>query len=160
MKIVFQALIAGFLVTAVFSSGDPAWALTGFIKSDSINPVLTPGTGIFTDPVLHRTIAWEAKDVFNPATVVRNGKLYLLYRAQDPAGTSRIGLAESIDGYDFSGRAMPVLCPDNDAFRKYEWEGGCEDPRVVEDGKGMYYMTYTGFDGHTARLLVATSTDL
>ncbi|HEV9035459.1 MAG TPA: glycoside hydrolase family 130 protein [Puia sp.] len=164
MKIVFPALIAGFLVTAVFSSGDPAWALTGFIKSDSINPVLTPGTGIFTDPVLHRTIAWEAKDVFNPATVVRNGKLYLLYRAQDavghPAGTSRIGLAESIDGYHFTRRAMPVLYPDNDAFRKYEWEGGCEDPRVVEDGKGVYYMTYTGFDGHTARLLVATSTDL
>src|SRR6185312_9686851 len=113
MKIVFPALIAGFLVTAVFSSGDPAWALTGFIKSDSINPVLTPGTGIFTDPVLHRTIAWEAKDVFNPATVVRNGKLYLLYRAQDavghPAGTSRIGLAESTDGYHFKRLSKPVI---------------------------------------------------
>lgn len=164
MKIIYPALVAVFLATVALRSGDPAWALTGFVKSDSINPVLTPGTGVFTDPILHRTIAWEAKDVFNPATVVRNGRVYLLYRAQDavghPAGTSRIGLAESIDGFHFTRRAGPVLYPDNDAWKKYEWEGGCEDPRVVEDGKGVYYMTYTAFDGHTARLLVATSTDL
>jgi predicted GH43/DUF377 family glycosyl hydrolase len=95
---------------------------------------------------------------------VRYGKIYLLYRAQDaigqPAGTSRIGLAESSDGFHFTRVAKPVLYPDNDACKKYEWQGGCEDPRVVEDEKGVYYMTYTAFDGHTARLLVATSTDL
>jgi predicted GH43/DUF377 family glycosyl hydrolase len=164
MKMVYPALMAGLLLTAVQRSGDPAWALLGFVKSDSINPVLTPGSGIFTDPILHRTVAWEAKDVFNPATVVRGGKLYLLYRAQDsvghPAGTSRIGLAQTADGFHFTRRATPVLYPDNDAWKKYEWEGGCEDPRLVEDDKGVYYMTYTGFDGHTARLLIATSTDL
>ena len=164
MKIVYPALIASFLQIVALRAGDPVWALSGFVKSDSINPVLTPGTGVFTDPILHRTIAWEAKDVFNPATVVRNKKVYLLYRAQDaighPAGTSRIGLAESNDGFHFIRRARPVLYPDNDAWKKYEWEGGCEDPRVVEDGNGLYYMTYTAFDGHVARLLVATSTDL
>ena len=164
MKIVYPAFMAGVLLMVAHRSGDPTWALSGFVKSDSINPVLTPGSAIFTDPILHRSVAWEAKDVFNPATVVRDGKLYLLYRAQDavgrPAGTSRIGLAESIDGFHFTRRDRPVLYPDNDAFRRYEWEGGCEDPRVVEDDKGVYYMTYTAFDGHTARLLVATSTDL
>ena len=164
MKIVYPALIGGFLFALTPRSGDPGWALSGFVKSDSINPVLTPGTDIFTDPVLRRSVAWESKDVFNPAAVVRNGKIYLLYRAQDavgrPAGTSRIGLAESIDGFHFTRRAGPVLYPDNDAWKKYEWEGGCEDPRVVEDEKGVYYMTYTGYDGHTARLLIATSSDL
>ena len=164
MKIVYPALIAGFLLTAAGRSGDPDWALLGFVKSDSINPVLTPGNATFTDPILRRTVAWEAKDVFNPATVVRHGKLFLLYRAQDavgrPSGTSRIGLAESSDGFHFTRRATPVLYPDNDPWKKYEWEGGCEDPRVVEDEKGTYYMTYTAYDGHTARLLVATSTDL
>jgi predicted GH43/DUF377 family glycosyl hydrolase len=164
MKILFAALIAGFLPIAVRRSGDPAWALSGFVKSDSINPVLTPGSGTFPDPILHRTVAWEVKDVFNPAAIVRNRKLYLLYRAQDavgrPAGTSRIGLAESTDGFHFTRRSEPVLFPDNDGFKQYEWEGGCEDPRVVEDGKGAYFMTYTAYDGVTARLMVATSNDL
>jgi len=39
-------------------------------------------------------------------------------------------------------------------------EGGCEDPRVVEDSAGTYYMTYTAFDGTLARLMVASSLDL
>lgn len=164
MKIIFPVILAVFLLAPVHRPGDPGWALLGFIKSDSINPVLTPGTGTFPDPIRHQNVAWEAKDVFNPAAVVRNGKIWLLYRAQDkvghPAGTSRIGLAESTDGYHFTRFPEPVLYPDNDPQKKYEWEGGCEDPRVVEDEKGVYYMTYTAFDGHTARLLVATSTDL
>ena len=88
----------------------------------------------------------------------------MLYRAQDkigrPAGTSRIGLAVSDDGYHFIRRPVPVLNPAEDAQKKLEWEGGCEDPRVVQDERGIYYMTYTAFDGQTARLLVATSPDL
>jgi beta-1,2-mannosidase len=146
------------------SAAAPSWALLPFTKVDSVNPVLTPGTGRFSDPITHRAIAWEEKDVFNPATVVKDGKIYLLYRAQDrighPAGTSRIGLASSTDGLHFTRSEAPVLYPNNDDQKKYEWEGGCEDPRVVEDQKGVYYMTYTAFDGKQARLLIATSTDL
>jgi predicted GH43/DUF377 family glycosyl hydrolase len=152
--------LSGSLVRAD-SSG---WALLPFIKIDSINPVLTPGVGSFTDPILKKTVLWEEKDVFNPAIVNRNGKIYMLYRAQDktgkPAGTSRIGLAVSTDAVHFTRMKHPVLYPENDAFKKLEWEGGCEDPRVVEDDKGTYYMTYTAFDGQTARLLIATSTNL
>jgi len=140
------------------------WALLPFTKVDSINPVLQPGPGRFTDPIRGKELAWEEKDVFNPAIVVRDGKLWMLYRAQDkigkPAGTSRIGLAVSTDGYHFTRQASPVLYPANDAQKKYEWEGGCEDPRVVEDDKGLYYMTYTAYDGDKARLLIATSKDL
>ena len=88
----------------------------------------------------------------------------MLYRAEDTvgkyAGTSRIGLAESTDGFHFTRNSLPVLYPDNDAFKKYEWEGGCEDPRVVENEKGTYFMTYTAYDGKTARLMVASSPDL
>jgi predicted GH43/DUF377 family glycosyl hydrolase len=88
----------------------------------------------------------------------------MLYRAQDkigrPAGTSRIGLAVSDDGYHFIRRPVPVLYPAEDTEKKLEWEGGCEDPRIVQDERGVYYMTYTAFDGQTARLLVATSRDL
>lgn len=140
------------------------WAMLSFEKADSVNPVLSPGKNRFMDPILTMQIAWEEKDVFNPAIVVRDGKIYMLYRAQDmtglPGGTSRIGLAESTDGFHFTRTAQPVFYPDNDAYKKYEWQGGCEDPRVVEDEKGIYYMTYTAYDGKVARLLVATSKDL
>ncbi|HEV2482151.1 MAG TPA: glycoside hydrolase family 130 protein [Puia sp.] len=154
--------------SAAASAGDsatgPSWALLPFTKVDSVNPVLTPGPGRFIDPIRHTEVAWEEKDVFNPAVAVRGDSLYLLYRAQDkiglPAGTSRIGLASSADGLHFSRRPTPVLYPDSDAQRALEWEGGCEDPRVVEDEKGTYYMTYTAYDGKQARLLIATSPDL
>lgn len=140
------------------------WAMLSFEKVDSVNPVLTPGTNQFTDPILKKQVAWEEKDVFNPAIVVKDDKVYMLYRAQDkiglPGGTSRIGLAESTDGLHFTRTATPVFYPDNDAYKKYEWQGGCEDPRIVEDDKGVYYMTYTAFDGKIARLLIATSKDL
>jgi predicted GH43/DUF377 family glycosyl hydrolase len=146
------------------SDSSASWALLPFVKIDSVNPILTPGDGSFIDPILKKKVFWEEKDVFNPAIVNRDGKIYMLYRAQDktgkPAGTSRIGLAVSDDALHFKRMAMPVLYPDNDQYKKLEWEGGCEDPRVVQDDKGTYYMMYTAYDGTTARLLVATSTDL
>jgi predicted GH43/DUF377 family glycosyl hydrolase len=143
---------------------DDSWALLGFEKVDSVNPVLSPSSSTFIDPIRKTAVAWEAKDVFNPAIVVRHDTVFMLYRAQDsigkPGGTSRIGLASSTDGLHFTRMQQPVFYPDNDAHKKYEWEGGCEDPRIVEDEKGIYYMTYTAFEGTTARLLIATSADL
>src|SRR4051812_9482993 len=85
------------------ASDSTSWALLPFVKVDSVNPVLTPGAGAFMDPIWKKKVAWEEKDVFNPAIVVKDGKIYMLYRAQDkigkPGGTSRIGLAESEDGF-------------------------------------------------------------
>lgn len=141
------------------------WTLTPFLKIDSVNPVLQPdSTTIFRCPVRKEIVKWEEKDVFNPATVVRNDTIFLLYRAEDKvgkfAGTSRIGLAHSTDGLHFKRNRLPVFYPNNDDQKKYEWEGGCEDPRIVEDSSGVYYMTYTAYDGDKARLLIATSRDL
>ncbi len=147
------------------SSAHQEWTLVPFVKADEANPVLVPDRSqIFTCPILQKAIHWEEKDVFNPAAVVRNDTVFLLYRAEDSigkyAGTSRIGLAWSTDGLHFHKNKMPVLFPDQDDQKKWEWEGGCEDPRVVQDDKGIYYMTYTAYDGDKARLLVATSPDL
>src|ERR1035438_5515537 len=146
-------------------NADNSWALIPFVKADAaVNPVLVPGNGSFICPVRKEKVFWEEKDVFNPAIVVKGGKVFMLYRAQDsigkPDGTSRIGLAESSDGLHFTRHPEPVLFPDNDEQEKYEWEGGCEDPRIVEDSSGTYYMTYTAFDGKLPRLLLATSKDL
>ncbi len=141
------------------------WALLPFSKADSVNPVLLPDRELkFKCPVRNDTVRWEEKDVFNPAATARNDTIFLLYRAEDVvgkfAGTSRIGLAYSTDGLHFIKHPVPVLFPDNDSLKKYEWEGGCEDPRLVEDDNGRYFLTYTAYDGDKARLLVASSGDL
>jgi beta-1,2-mannosidase len=141
------------------------WALLQFVKADSVNPILVPDSTMeFFCPLRKEKLRWEEKDVFNPAAVVRNDTVFLLYRAEDKigkfAGTSRIGLAWSTDGLHFSRFPAPVLFPDNDSLKKYEWEGGCEDPRIVEDSIGTYYLTYTAYDGDKARLMLATSRDL
>ncbi len=144
---------------------DKSWALTPFLKVDSINPILQPKTDTeFLCPVRGSKVKWEGKDVFNPATLIKDDKVYMLYRAEDfigkHKGTSRLGLAVSEDGLHFNRLPEPVFYPDNDEMKEFEWEGGCEDPRIVEDEKGTYYLTYTAWNGKMARLFVATSTDL
>jgi len=141
------------------------WQMTGFVKADDHNPVLNPDTTTwFVDPIRQDTVKWEGKDVFNPASVVRNDTLFLLYRAEDFVGkyngTSRIGLAYSLDGLNFTRLKKPVFYPEEDQWKVLEWEGGAEDPRIVEDENGRYIMTYTAYDGDKARLLVATSNNL
>lgn len=141
------------------------WMLGPFQKQNAINPIIKPRTNTtFACPVRKEIVRWEEKDVFNPAAVVRNGKVYMIYRAEDVvgkyAGTSRLGLAVSTDGLHFKRMPKPVFYPNNDAMKTYEWEGGCEDPRLVESPNGVYVMTYTSYDGDKARLCVATSRDL
>ncbi len=118
----------------------------------------------FSCPVLGASVRWAAKDVFNPAAVVRDGQLCLLFRGEDTSGrfsgTSRIGLATSDDGRHFEVEPEPVLFPDNGEWHAWEWEGGCEDPRLVESPDGGYVCLYTAFDGKGSTLFVATSDDL
>ena len=110
------------------------------------------------------TVAWAAKDLFNPGAVVHDGRVCLLVRAEDHegryAGTSRIGLATSSDGLNFELENEPVLAPGNDRWQAWEWPGGTEDPRVVASPDGGYVCMYTAFDGKVGCLFVATSTDL
>lgn len=79
----------------------------------------------------------------------------MLYRAQDRAGTSRLGYAESGDGIHFRRRPQPVLSPQMD----YEKDGGVEDPRLVKLGDA-YYLTYTAYNKKAAQLCLARSKDL
>jgi predicted GH43/DUF377 family glycosyl hydrolase len=141
-----------------------SWMLGPFKRVEEAIPCLVPDLdAVWTCPI-NGPLAWEAKDVFNPAAVVRDGKVCLLYRAEDNVGsmlgTSRIGLAESNDGLAFTKRPTPVLYPDNDGLRDNEWDGGCEDPRIVEKEEGGYLMTYSAWNGSHCRLSVATSDDL
>lgn len=143
------------------SSIIPGWIMAGFEKVDSLNPILVPSTTeTFLCPVSKKQVAWNERNVLNPAAVVKDGKVYLLFRSQDTAMTSRLGLAVSEDGLHFTKQANPVFYPDNDSMKKYEWKGGVEDPRIVEAPDGTYILTYTSYDGKTARLCLASSKDL
>lgn len=139
-----------------------------FNKPAGVNPIITPNpSSTFPSPMTDSVVRWEELATFNPGAVVRGGKVYLLYRAEDASGksdigfhTSRIGLAESEDGLHFIRRAAPVLYPDKDLQARYEWAGGVEDPRVVESEDGTYVMTYTQWNRDVPRLAIATSKDL
>lgn len=159
------------LLLAIRGGPSPAqrsWMLGPFEKPAEGNPVITPNPASrFRSAMTDSVVAWEEYATFNPAAVVRNGKVYVLYRAEDASGprqigghTSRLGLAESSDGLHFTRRATPVLYPDNDAQRPNEWPGGVEDPRIVETDDGTYVLTYTQWNRDVPRLAVATSRDL
>ena len=144
------------------------WMIAPFTKPRAINPILSPSaTSSFRSPMGDAEVRWEEFATFNPAAVVRDGKVYLLYRAEDATGasiigghTSRLGLAESRDGLRFTRHPAPVLYPDRDAQQANEWPGGVEDPRLVESEDGRYILTYTQWNREVPRLAVATSRDL
>ena len=74
------------------------WTLGPFVKLYEENPILTPSPELrFTDPVSGKETAYEEKNVLNPAAVVKDGKVHLIYRAQDSLMTSRLALAISED---------------------------------------------------------------
>lgn len=131
------------------------------------NPVLGPDSSYkFLDPLSNKEVRWQRADVFNPAAVVRKGKVCVLFRAEDNpeaaigGRTSRIGLAESADGIHFTKYPYPVLYPSRDHFGSYDHPGGCEDPRIVQTSDGLYVLLYTSWNGKVARLSVAFSKDL
>ena len=145
----------------------PDWALGGFVRPEKANPIITPNpSNQFDCPMQDKKIGWEESDVFNPAATVKDGKIYVLYRAEDNSATgigkrtSRIGLAESEDGIHMKRRKTPVMYPDKDNMQEYEWEGGCEDPRVTMTEDGLYVLAYTSWNRKVARLCIATSHDL
>lgn len=144
------------------------WTLGPFTRPAEGNPVIAPRPeSIFSDPILKAPVQWEALHTFNPAAVVRKGKVNVLYRAEDNSGkleigghTSRLGLARSNDGIHFTRRGEPAFYPAEDDQKGREWPGGVEDPRIVEREDGIYVLTYTQWNRETYSVGIATSRDL
>ena len=163
-----MACAIGLAAAAQTSATQSAWTMGPFTRPASGNPVISPNpASTFDDPIRHAPVHWEALHTFNPAAIVRNGKVYVLYRAEDNSGTmqigmhtSRLGLAESSDGIHFTRSAAPVFYPAEDAQKEREWPGGVEDPRLVESEDGTYVLTYTQWNRKTYSVGIATSRDL
>lgn len=136
------ALLTGCVVLALTAASQNQ----GFrdFKRVSETPILSPSESGF-----------ESSGTFNPAVIKRGDKFVMLYRAQDAAGTSRLGYAESTDGVHFIKQFGAVLAPE----AEYEKGGGVEDPRLIDLG-GRYYLTYTGYNRKDAQLCLAESMDL
>ncbi len=106
---------------------------------------------------------WESKYVYNPAAILHEGKVLILYRAEGDEKrrgietrwpVSRFGVALSEDGYEITARwEQPVMGPTcEDDF----W--GVEDPRIVKLDD-TYYITYVGVSPMGDRLAYATTKD-
>ena len=151
-----------------FGQTSASWGIGPWTRPAAGNPVVTPNAAsTFMDPIAKKPVQWEALHTFNPAAVVRGGKVFVLYRAEDNSGTmeigghtSRLGLAESKDGVHFTRRGEPVFYPAEDDQKAREWPGGVEDPRIVESPDGMYVLTYTQWNRETYSVGIATSRDL
>lgn len=153
-------------VSSCFSQAQEKWDLGRFVKTKENPIVKADSTLLFFCPVKKEIVKWQKADVFNPAAIVKDGKVYLFTRSEDNpkailgGRTSRIGLAVSDDGIHFENFKEPVLFPDNDEFSKYDYPGGCEDPRIVETAEGLYVIAYTSWNYKVPRLSIAISKDL
>ncbi len=139
-----------------------------FQRPQNAQPVLQKDTvSVFIDPITEQEAHWESMATFNPAAIVKDGKIHVLYRAEEKLGEkeigghrSRIGMATSTDGITYSKSPKPVFHPNLDEQKINEWPGGTEDPRIVETEGGLYVLTYTQWNQKVPRLAVATSKDL
>ena len=166
-RILLGLLFIGVQANAQTENKLPDWAFGGFKRPANVNPVISPDTSSrFLCPMNKRMVDWESNDTFNPAATIKDGKIVVLYRAEDKAGqgigfrTSRLGYAESSDGTTFTRKKTPVFYPDEDGQKANEWSGGCEDPRVAVTEDGTYVLIYTQWNRDKARLGIATSRDL
>ena len=159
------ALISLVLFSAAASC--QSWTIGPFTRP-STTPTIGPDpTATFRDPITGKDVHWEALHTFNPAAVVKDGKIVVLYRAEDDSGstmigghTSRLGFAESSDGTHFIRLPDPVFFPAKDAQQTREWPGGVEDPRLAVTQDGTFVLTYTQWNRTTYTVGVATSKDL
>jgi predicted GH43/DUF377 family glycosyl hydrolase len=99
---------------------------------------------------------WESLKVYNPGIIYHKNRYHLFYRAvgRGEDWHSSIGYALSENGEKFKRFKTPLLEPELKIEKR-----GLEDPRITEI-KNKFYLTYTAYDGTTARLVLATSDDL
>lgn len=111
------------------------------------NPIIAPRPGFL----------WEADGTINPAAINIDDKTCILYRAVAHGNISTFGYAESKDGLSVDFRSdKPVYFPrENFEMRRDGGSNnfGVEDPRLMQIGDKIY-MTYTGYDGITPRVVV------
>jgi predicted GH43/DUF377 family glycosyl hydrolase len=106
--------------------------------------------------VLEKTVlSFENDSVLNPAIMQEGETIHMFYRAVRAGNYSTIGYCKLSGAKDIVQRNnKPILIPSTE-----EASNGVEDPRIVKID-GVYYITYTSFDGINALGTLSTSSDL
>jgi len=97
---------------------------------------------------------FENLGVLNPACVEKDGLVHLFYRAVRQDKVSSIGYCQIKDDRIVYRADKAILFPEYD----YEKQG-VEDPRITFF-EGKYYLLYTAYDGQSALVAYAVSSDL
>ncbi|MBI5373049.1 MAG: pesticidal protein Cry7Aa [Sphingobacteriales bacterium] len=98
---------------------------------------------------------FENEGVLNPAVIEDNGVIHLFYRAVSRGNYSSIGYCKLSDPLTIEYRSdCPLLFPQLD----YE-SRGVEDPRISKID-GLFFLSYTAYDGVNALGALAISGDL
>ena len=107
-------------------------------------------------PILEHT--WEDRYTFNPAALLLNKRVHILYRAMGRHNTSVLGYASSPDGIHVDERLKsPAYMPREEFERKlHPGYSGCEDPRITQIGDTIY-MCYTAYDSINPTRVALTS---
>lgn len=115
-------------------------------RKSKTNPIIAP----------RKEHHWEAYQTFNPAALLEDGTVHILYRALGHDGISRLGYAKSHDGITIAERSSepvytsPSTCHDHLTdpimYNSGGGWGGCEDPRLVRIDDRVY-LTFVAFDG-------------
>ncbi len=111
------------------------------------NPIITP----------RPELGWEARGTFNPAAILLDDKVHLIYRALGQDDVSVLGYARSGDGLTVDERpSEPIYLP-REAIERAPDGGpsGCEDPRLTLLDERLYLL-YTAYDGHDARIALSS----
>lgn len=100
-------------------------------------------------------LEFESRAVLNPAVIEKDQIIHLFYRAVDNNHISSIGHCILSSPLIVTYRNdRPIIVPE------YSYESkGMEDPRISMID-GLYFLTYTAFDGVNAMGALATSSDL
>lgn len=101
------------------------------------------------------SLDFENEGVLNPAVIMEGDNIHVFYRAVSKGNFSSIGYCKLKGPLLIEERSeKPIL------YREFGYEShGVEDPRITKI-EGLYYLTYTAYDGVNALGALAISKDL
>jgi predicted GH43/DUF377 family glycosyl hydrolase len=117
------------------------------VKRYEKNPILTAAD-----------VPYPVATVHNAGVCKYQDKYMMIFRSHLHNGRSILGLAESLDGFNFKVSKEPFMVPAADGvFGIYE-EYGVEDPRITFI-EGEYVITYSAYSRFGVRIGLAKTTD-
>ena len=138
------------------------WQLGPFVRDDGADILGPNPASTFHCPIQKQDVPWEDKQVLCATAAVKDGKVYLLYRAENRGRPGE-------DKSDRSGHQRgwpPLQAPGHPGavsgrgrIQSSSGPGDGRTPGCAVSEDGTYVMTYTAYDGKRPRLFVATSTD-